>query len=88
MASLTAKGDYAQHIHVYPKGGSGMKKPSRCPFNEKPCPAVVEDPDWDCPLTIQRNEHSAPTCVLYELTAQIMRIADYIYSIENKIKTG
>lgn len=65
-----------------------MKKSSQCPFNEKPCPAIAENSEWNCPLTIQRNEHSAPTCVFYELTAQIMRIADYIYSIENKIKTG
>ena len=65
-----------------------MAKSSLCPFNEKPCPAVTKDADWVCPLVIQRNEYSTSTCVLYELTAQFMRIADYMYSIENKIKTG
>ncbi len=65
-----------------------MKGPSKCPFNEKSCPAVTENADWRCPLAIQRNEHSTATCALYEFTAQVMRIADYIYSIENKIKTG
>ncbi len=49
---------------------------------------MTENADWSCPLAIQRNEHSTATCALYEFTAQVMRIADYMYSIENKIKTG
>jgi hypothetical protein len=65
-----------------------METPYFCPFNNQDCPAMNEKADWQCPLAIKRTPEAKATCSFYELATQLMRLSDYLYEIDGKLKSA
>ncbi len=64
-----------------------MDKPFFCPFNNKDCPAMNVNVDWNCPLAIRRMPEAPPTCSFYEIATQFIRLSDYVYEINSKLQS-